>query len=205
MARRVLPIVVLVPVFLVWLRLVVCKVSYVDAELISAILALASLIVLVLVIWVTDRALEESDAQRRRALEEVERGRLFLDSVIEHLPHMVFVKDAQTLRFVRFNRAGEDLLGYSRDELAGKSDYDFFPAEEAEFFTGKDRAVLQGRVPLLVPEEAIQTRHRGARFLRTTKVPILDEHGRPRYLLGISEDITDTKATPPRCWSSSSS
>jgi nitrogen fixation/metabolism regulation signal transduction histidine kinase len=39
----------------------------------------------------------------------------FLDSIIEHIPNMIFVKDAKNLNFVRFNKAGEELLGYSRD------------------------------------------------------------------------------------------
>ena len=44
---------------------------------------------------------------------------------------MVFVKDAETLRFERINRAGEELLGLRREELVGKCDYDFFPKEQA--------------------------------------------------------------------------
>ena len=35
----------------------------------------------------------------------------FLDSIIENIPSMIFVKDAEDLRFIRFNRAGETLLG----------------------------------------------------------------------------------------------
>ena len=44
----------------------------------------------------------------------------------------VSMQDAKELRFVRFNRAGEALLGYQRGELLGKNDYDFFPTEEAQ-------------------------------------------------------------------------
>ena len=46
---------------------------------------------------------------------------------------------------------------------------------------------------LEIPEEVIQTRYRGERILRTKKIPILDEHGEPQYILGISEDITEQK------------
>ena len=41
----------------------------------------------------------------------------FLDSIVENLPDMVFVKDARDLRFVRFNRAGEQLLGARAQRL----------------------------------------------------------------------------------------
>ncbi|MBN8554748.1 MAG: PAS domain-containing protein [Deltaproteobacteria bacterium] len=117
----------------------------------------------------------------------------FLDSIIENIPDMIFVKDAAELRFVRFNKAGEDLLGYSRDQLIGKNDYDFFPAREAEFFIQKDREVLHGRKLVEIAEEPIHTRLKGARILHTKKIPIYDANGEPAYLLGISEDITDRK------------
>ncbi|WP_455378912.1 PAS domain S-box protein [Petrachloros mirabilis] len=117
----------------------------------------------------------------------------FLNSVLEGLPHMVFVKDAADLRFVRFNKAGEELLGYSRKELLGKNDYDFFPKSQADFFTAKDRAVLASGGLADIPEELIETRHKGRRLLHTKKIPIFDEGGQPQYLVGISEDITEQK------------
>ncbi len=119
----------------------------------------------------------------------------FLDSIIENIPHMIFIKDAKDLRFVRFNKAGEDLLGYSRKELIGRNDYDFFPKEEADFFTTNDRKVLEGQRSVDIPEEPIHTRFKGRRILHTKKIPLMDEKGNPRYLLGISEDITDARVT----------
>jgi PAS domain S-box-containing protein len=104
----------------------------------------------------------------------------------------VFVKDATSLRFERFNRAGEELLGLSRSELIGRSDYDFFPREQADFFVAKDREVLERRALLDIPEEPIET-PRGTRWLHTRKIPVLDDAGEPRYLLGVSLDITERK------------
>jgi two-component system, cell cycle sensor histidine kinase and response regulator CckA len=119
----------------------------------------------------------------------------FLDNVVEHIPDMIFVKDAQTLKFLRFNRAGEQLLGYPREELLGKNDYDLFPKKEADFFTAKDRKVLDSRELVDIPEETIHTRSHEKRVLHTKKIPILDQTGAPQYLLGISEDITERKQT----------
>ncbi|MCA9563608.1 MAG: PAS domain S-box protein, partial [Myxococcales bacterium] len=115
-----------------------------------------------------------------------------LDDIIETAPLMIFVKEADDLRFVRFNRAGEALLGYSRDELLGKQDQDLFPEDQAAFFVAKDRVTLENRQRVEIPEEVISTRH-GLRTLRTVKVPIAGEDGKPAYLLGISEDITERK------------
>ena len=131
--------------------------------------------------------------ETRNVQEELQQSNAFLDSVIEHLPNMVFVKDAQELRFVRFNKAGEELLGYDSDDLIGKNDYDFFPQEQADFFTEKYKKVLQGKNVVDISEEPIETREKGERILHTKKIPILDADGDPEYLLGISEDITDKK------------
>ncbi len=132
-------------------------------------------------------------SERKRSEEEMYRMNTFLDSIIENIPNMLFMKDARDLRFVRFNKAGEDLLGYSREDLLGKSDYDFFPKDQADSFTEKDRDVLRGKEVVDIPEEPLQTRNKGKRTLHTKKVPILGVNGEPEYLLGISEDITERK------------
>jgi PAS domain S-box-containing protein len=118
---------------------------------------------------------------------------VFLDSIVENLPNMIFVKDADELRFVLFNRAGEELIGHPRREMIGKNDYDLFPSEEADFFTRKDREVLAGGELVEISEEPIHTKEKGTRTLHTKKIPILDDNGEPRFLLGISEDITEKK------------
>ncbi|OGI40288.1 MAG: hypothetical protein A2V91_07095, partial [Candidatus Muproteobacteria bacterium RBG_16_64_10] len=132
-------------------------------------------------------------SERMRSEQEALRVQQFLNSVVENLPNMLFVKDAKDLRFVRFNRAAEELLGYSRTEMLGKGDHDFFPKDEADFFITMDREVLNTGELMDITEEHVHTRHRGTRLLHTRKIPILDERGQPLYLLGLSEDITERK------------
>ncbi len=141
-------------------------------------------------------SLTRETADRLAAQRQLEESRVFLDSIVENLPLMVFVKDAAQLRFLRFNRAGEQLLGLDRTQLLGKSDRDFFPPDQAEFFVRRDREVLASTEPIDIPEEPILTAHNGQRLLHTRKIAIRDEEGTARYLLGISEDITD-RVRPP--------
>jgi PAS domain S-box-containing protein len=137
--------------------------------------------------------ISEDITERKRAEEEANRTQAFLDSVVENIPIMIFVKDAQGLRFVRWSKAGQELVGYSNEEMLGKTDYDLFPKEEADYFIAKDREVLASGHLVEFAEEPIQTRDKGVRILHTLKVPILDAEGQPQYLLGISEDITERK------------
>ena len=67
-----------------------------------------------------------------------------------------------------------------------------FPKDEADFFALKDRAVLESRQMVDVPEERVHTRH-GQRLVHTMKIPIFDVRGEPQFLLGISRDITEQK------------
>ncbi|MGH2819041.1 MAG: response regulator, partial [Actinomycetota bacterium] len=74
----------------------------------------------------------------------------------------------------------------------GKTDYDFFPRDEADFFTAKDQEVLGSGALLDIPEEPVHA-PQGMRFHHTKKIPVTDESGRPLYLLGISRDVTARK------------
>ncbi len=128
----------------------------------------------------------------QQRLEELRESEEFLKNIVDNIPAMVFVKEAVDLNYVALNKAGEELLGYSRAELLGKNDRDLFPKEQATFFTQKDREVLAQGQMLEIPEELVKTRQ-GDRILRTKKIPLFDSQGKASYLLGIAEDITERK------------
>ncbi len=130
--------------------------------------------------------------EHKRMEEELKQKQMFLNSIVENIPNMIFVKDAEQLRFELLNKTGEMLLGYMRENILGKNDYDFFPQEQADVFTKEDREVLRTGRLKDIPEEPINT-NEGKRILHTKKIPIFNEKGNPLYLLGISEDITEQK------------
>ena len=137
--------------------------------------------------------------QRKQAEEELIESKAIVDAVVENIPLMLFLKEATDLRFVLFNRAGEELLGYDRKALLGKNDLSLFPPEQAAHFMAKDREVLDGEAGMLdIPEEPIRTAKKGQRLLHTRKVCIQGADGATKYLLGISEDITEHKQAEER-------
>ena len=129
-------------------------------------------------------------SERTRIEKELKSANAFLDAIIEHIPLTLFIKDGRTLRYLRLNRAGEDLLGWPKETFIGKSDYDLWPRSQAESFVERDRETLKSSL-VDIALEPIQTRYHGIRLLHTKTVPILDTAGNRAYLLGISEDITE--------------
>jgi len=127
------------------------------------------------------------------AYRDLKKSERFLDNIFDHVPSMLFLKDAKNLRFVRMNKVGEQLTGYKEEELIGKNDYDFFAQEEADFFTEADREVLRDKKLKVIPEETLISRDQRKHIVQTKKIAITDESGEAQFLLGLSEDITEQK------------
>lgn len=82
----------------------------------------------------------------------------FLAAIIEHVAHPIFVKDRQ-FRFVVLNRALSELVGVPREKMLGRTDYDFFPKAEADFFRAKDEETMSRGHVVDITEEAITDAH----------------------------------------------
>ncbi|MEG4058166.1 MULTISPECIES: PAS domain S-box protein [unclassified Microcoleus] len=132
-------------------------------------------------------------SERKQTEAELQHAQNFMESVLKTIPVGVVAKDAQELRFVLWNPVAEQLLGFSEAEVIGKNDHDFFPTEQADFFTAKDREVLNSGHIVEIAEEEIETRQGETRIFHTKKTTILDADGKPQYLLAVTEDITDRK------------
>ena len=128
-----------------------------------------------------------------QARDDLRRTNMYLSSIVENIPNMLFLKEAKELRYIRINRTGEDVMGCPRGDLLGKRDQDLFPQNQADLLEKVDWQVLRGHQVVDVPEEWIQARDGNTRVLHTRKVPIFDAQGNPEFLLGISEDITQRK------------
>lgn len=112
-------------------------------------------------------------------------------ALVEHLPYRIFVKDRASL-YLTCNRSYAQDIGVSTEDIAGKSDYDFFSRELAERYRNDDQRVMQEEATLSV-EEPYMLSDGIQRWLHTTKAPVRDAAGEVTGVVGIFEDITARK------------
>ncbi|MBU7585197.1 MAG: PAS domain S-box protein [Nostoc sp. TH1S01] len=134
--------------------------------------------------------------ESRKAQEELQQTRNFLQSMINNLPVAVFVKDAKPENLGQFklwNHTCERLFGITAGQAIGKTDYEFFSKEQADLARKTDELAFASGIPQDIAEEPIEAPKLGRRILHTTKIPLYDKDQQPEYLLCISEDITEYK------------
>jgi two-component system, LuxR family, sensor kinase FixL len=110
-------------------------------------------------------------------------------AVLDHVAHAVFVKDRE-LRWVFLNEAAEKLMGFPREEMLGKTDHDYFPASEADFFREKDLEMFRTGKTVVIEQERLTDGQGEHHFLATTKTPLRNAAGEVTHLVGIVHDIT---------------
>ena len=143
----------------------------------------------------SNESLASEIAERRQGAQELLRIRRFLDVIIESIPATLVVKDAKDGKHLLINRAAEEMMGYDRSAVVGRTLYDLFPKAEADEVDAHDRQALSSVRPHETKEITLVAGNRGARVLRRTCVPVRDENGQALYVLGIGEDITERRQT----------
>ncbi len=124
---------------------------------------------------------------------ELQNTNWLMASIIDALPFVLFVKDAETRRLVVVNKTFADAFGTTKEWLLGKLDHDYFPKEQADSFVAIDTDILTSK-KMRSFEEVARTGEGGAdRIFSTRKFPLLDGEGVARYVVGVTEDITERK------------
>jgi PAS domain S-box-containing protein len=130
-------------------------------------------------------ALLKSQSERSR-----QEAQQFLNKILDSIADPIFVKDADH-HWVVLNEAFCKFLGYSREELLYKSDYDFFPKEQADVFWEKDKLVFDTGQEN-INEESITDVTGKVYYISTKKSLFVLESG-STYLVGVIRDITERK------------
>lgn len=108
--------------------------------------------------------------------------------LLDCLPHQVFIKDTAS-RFIYVNQRLATTLGVDAEQMLGRTDFDFFPAELASHYQADDQKLFSSGQPVII-EEPYRPGHSETRWIRTYKVPLYDQHQRLCGLLGLFEDIS---------------
>ena len=157
--------------------------------LVAAILTL--LLVLGFIASIRHRIrLVRSFAAQQLAENNLERTKTFLDTIIENLPLPVVVKNPNTLQFVLVNRAYEKFVGMTRENIIGKTAYDFFRREDAESIVNCDREAASFDARQVATEFAIRTPANESRIINTTRLVVRDDKGGPSHLITVIDDVT---------------
>jgi|WetSurMetagenome_2_1015567.scaffolds.fasta_scaffold19357_2 PAS domain S-box-containing protein len=116
----------------------------------------------------------------------------YLDAIINTISDPVFVKDRKH-QFVTLNEGFCHFIGHEREELLGKSDYDFFPKDEADIFWKKDEEVFStGKIN---ENEEDFTDASGTKHIIVTKKSLYINNTGEEFIVGIIRDITGRKRT----------
>lgn len=137
---------------------------------------------------------------RRRSEEELRRVRNYLDLVVESLPVLVSVREAESGRFVSLNRAGEAMTGLTREQVIGRTWGEIYARQFAELYSELDRKALSTGTQVDRPRD-VMLRADGKRLTINQRViPLFEsEPGRAaaagdanaRYVMSIIDDLSE--------------
>ena len=132
------------------------------------------------------------NAISNRIVKGIERQTNLLQTLMDSLPNPIWMKDTEGV-FQMCNRKVEQLLGTSRTEIVGKTDFDFVDVELATSFRKHDKKVVDVLLALTNEEVLTYANDGHQELVETTKTPIVDEKEKVLGVLGISHDITGRK------------
>jgi diguanylate cyclase (GGDEF)-like protein/PAS domain S-box-containing protein len=122
--------------------------------------------------------------------EELQRSKEFLQTVINTIADPIFVKDNQH-RWIILNQAYCRFIGHPYEKLIYKSEYDFFPKEQADNFWKQDELVFSAGKGQENEEEFTDVR--GNTHIIATKRSLHKDAAGNLFLVAVIRDITERK------------
>lgn len=112
-----------------------------------------------------------------------------MQGLIDNLPDAVYFKDLQN-RIIKVNNFYATGVGLSSEEIIGKTDFDFFPPEQAEKMFADDQYVLDTGNPIVGKIERTLLRNGTWNQVITTKIPMYERTGKIIGTMGVTRDMT---------------
>ena len=129
--------------------------------------------------------------ERKHVENELRKRQLEVNTLLDSLPGMAFFKD-KNLRYLIVNQKFCDGMGYTKEEIIGKTDFELLPSHIAEKYNADDLKVINSGNVHYIREEQILIN--GKYFtIGTRKVPLKDENGNVVGLIGLGFDVSERK------------
>ena len=136
------------------------------------------------------RRLKEENRELKRATETLRSHEEYLMAILNSIADPICIKDCEH-RWVLVNDEFCAVAGQKRETLIGKSDYDFFPENEARVFWEMDEQVLKSGMEN-INEETITGSDGVMRNLVTKKTLYRDPSGNG-FIVAIGRDVSERK------------
>lgn len=190
-ARRFLPITILLPIFLGWLRLEAERRDHVTLTFGTAVLVASLVLVLTAVMIYIARQIDRLSREKNELIEALNERQNTLMAFIMNSPAALSLKDLQG-RYVLANPNYDRLLEIPSASMVGKTDLEIFQKDVAQSIRQHDQEVI-GCAERRSFEETIPTSAGVERIFSSHKFPIFDSRHRVQYVCSISLDITEKK------------
>ncbi len=135
--------------------------------------------------------LSETLAERKTALKDLEYSRASLRAMLDNMPYLAWLKDSAG-RYLAVNQAFARVMETPVEDIIGRTDKDFRPAERAARVQADDAKTLAADGQLYV-EERLQTREGRVVWYETYRAPFRDETGTVVGTTGLSREFTSRK------------
>jgi len=136
--------------------------------------------------------LEALQSERKQMEETSTQERNLLQALIDNIPDSIYFKDNKN-RFIKVSKAKAEEQNTRPENMIGKTDFDYFPQEQAKESFADDNRVRESNRPLVDKVEKITHADGTEHWLSTTKIPRHNEKGEVIGTMGISRDITTHK------------
>ncbi len=130
--------------------------------------------------------------ERKLAEDALKNNIRLLENVMDGSPSPIFLKDREG-KFITINASLEKMLGVSRQDLKGKTDYDIAPKDVADHWKENDTKVVETGKSIQIEELA--DLNDGHHIFLANKFPLKDAQGYVYGVGSISHDITERKKT----------
>jgi len=113
-----------------------------------------------------------------------------LNSLMEYLPHQVFIKD-DTGRIADASDAAAEEYGFTREQMIGLTDYELFPPSHADSLWEEEKAIMETEEPVINKTEHFVDEGGRDRWMSTTKAPRYDSDGNVVGIIGTTREVTE--------------